>query len=188
MSSIPVRYEVLHQLLEPVNLRRVHLVLPVDIIKLSNFAPRKPPHVGKLSFEMVIGSPDGTQVGIVAEILQTEPALLRLHKRLNSKAVQEQSDESKTDATLTTLQLACGMRGWKEAEALSEALKTDSTLVSLNLHDNAVGEKGAQALSEALKINSTLTFLDIDSNSIRDKGERHFLGYSRTTRRWPLWT
>ncbi|KAF9970399.1 hypothetical protein BGZ75_002296, partial [Mortierella antarctica] len=131
LSSISTRYEVLHRLMNPLNMKSIHIVLPKDVITLSNFTPKKPVHLGKLSFEIVVTS----ELRIYAETIEC-------------------------GSTLTTLYLQDNSIGLGGAQALSEALKTNSTLNTLDLKENNIGSNGAQALSEALKTNSTLTTLD----------------------------
>ncbi|KAF9972774.1 hypothetical protein BGZ75_001360, partial [Mortierella antarctica] len=117
LSSISTRYEVLHRLMNPFNMKSIHIVLPKDLVKLSNFTPKKPPHLRKLSFEIVVSS------------------RLRIH-----------AEAAECGSTLTTLNLGFNSIGSNGAQALSEALKTNSTLTTLNLRDNKIGSNGAQAL------------------------------------------
>ncbi|KAG0361303.1 hypothetical protein BGX24_005366, partial [Mortierella sp. AD032] len=143
LSSIPTRYEVLYRIMNPPNMKSIHIVLPKDLIMLSNFTPRRPPHLHKLSFEMAVA-----------------PAF-RIHAEM-----------LETGSIATTLYLWDNSMGSNRAQALAQALKTSSTLTTLNVtdyffsHKSPIRDSGAQALAEALKTNSTLTTLNLGSNSI----------------------
>ncbi|KAF9576927.1 hypothetical protein EC968_000052 [Mortierella alpina] len=194
LSSISTRYEVLHRLMDLPNMRSIHIVLPKDLNNLSDFTPKRPSHLRKLSFAMVVGP----KVRIHAEIPETGcmtttwhlwtywmgskgakaladalNILTRLHLSYNSigdHGAQALSGVLKSNSTLTTLELESNSIGDNGAQALSEALKTNSTLTTLDLNSNSIGNNGAQALSEALKRNSTLTNLNLGFNSIGDQG------------------
>ncbi|KAF9945136.1 hypothetical protein BGZ72_001623 [Mortierella alpina] len=171
LSPVPTRYEILDCIMSPPSMKSIHIVLPKDLIKLSNFTPTRPPNLRKLSFEMIFGS--NIRIHIHAEMLDTGSTLTTLNltsKSIASNRGQALSETLKTNSTPTTLNLYSNSMGSNGAQALSEALKTNSTLVKLNLQSNAIGSNGAQALSEALKTNSTLTTLSLLDNSIGSKG------------------
>ncbi|KAF9569512.1 hypothetical protein EC968_002599 [Mortierella alpina] len=189
LSLVPTRYEALYRLMDPPNIRSIHFVLPSDLNIVSNFTLKRPPHLRKLSFALLVVS----DVRIHAEVLETgstvttlrlvnywmgssedqalTDAALDLERRsLGDDGVRALSVALKTNATLATLNLSLNSIGDKGAQALSEALKTNSTLTTLNLKRNSIGDRGAQALSEALTTNSTLTTLALGDNSIGDNG------------------
>ncbi|KAF9963562.1 hypothetical protein BGZ70_007336 [Mortierella alpina] len=170
-SPIPTRYEVLSRILQPLNMKSVHIVLPRSLIKLSNFSPKRPPHLRKLSFEMVVGS----NFRVHAETLETESTrttLYRLGSSVGLNGAEALSKALKTNSTLTTLDFSSITIGDNGAQALSEALKTNSTLTTLDLKDNSIGDSGTQALAEALKTNATLTSLNLEDNSFGPDGVR----------------
>ncbi|KAF9272103.1 hypothetical protein BGZ68_002708, partial [Mortierella alpina] len=103
LSSLPTRYEILCRITNPPNMKSIHIVLPKDIIKLSNFNPRRPPHLRKLSFEMVVG---GSDLRIYTEALKTGSNAITLYW----------GNSTRVDG----------------AKALAEALKTNSALTTLN--------------------------------------------------------
>ncbi|KAF9948732.1 hypothetical protein BGZ70_002078 [Mortierella alpina] len=156
LSSISTKYEVVHRLMDPPNMKSIHIVLPKDLITLSSFTPKKRPHLRKLSFEMILDS-GHFDLGIY-------------HSYLGGRGAQALSEALKINSTMNTLNLWNNSIGGNGAQALSEALRTHSTLTTLNLSNNSIGDNGAQALSEALKINSTLTTLNLSNNSIGDNG------------------
>ncbi|KAF9576918.1 hypothetical protein EC968_000043 [Mortierella alpina] len=193
-SSMPTRYEVLYRLMSPPNLKSICIVLPEDLVKLSDFIPKRPSHLRKVSFAIVVGP----KVRIHAEILETGVTLttldlwddsiessrtkalagsLSMSTRLDlkrnvieAKVAQELWKALKANSTLTMLDLDNNSIGDQGAQALFEALKANSTLTMLYLDNNSVGDHGAQALSEALKNNSKLATLYLQSNSIGGKG------------------
>ncbi|KAK3811429.1 MAG: hypothetical protein J3R72DRAFT_74317 [Linnemannia gamsii] len=134
-------------------MKSIHIVLPKDLIKLSNFTPKRPPHLRKLSFEMVIVS----AIRVHAEMLET-------------------------GSTATTLYLWDNSMESNRAQALAEALKASLTLTTLDLWSNSIGSDGAKALAEARKTNSTLTTLNLNNNSIRDDGAKALIEVSKTAR------
>ncbi|KAG0271686.1 hypothetical protein BGZ95_000468 [Linnemannia exigua] len=159
------------------HMKLIHIVLPMDLVELSNLQPKRVFFQPKLSFEVVSGL-DEVEVGKsrlqrLAEILQTNSALITLSLCQNSikqNGAVALSEALKTNSTLTTLILTRNSIGDKGAMALSEALKTNSTLTTLYLSSDSIGVNGAAALSEALKINSTLTTLNLYDNSIEENG------------------
>jgi len=173
LSSPSLKYAGLYRLLEPHNLKIVHIVLPSEFVKVSNFTPRIPPHLHKLSFEIAIGSSEDKEIRVLGEALGNHPPRITLH--LRDKAGGEKADQAhqrvlETNTTLTSLNLHRSSIRDKGLQALSEAFKTDSSLISLNLQSNHIGDKGVVALSEILKTNSTLTSLDLQYNTIASKG------------------
>ncbi|CAO3568753.1 unnamed protein product [Mortierella alpina] len=169
LSSKAARYEVLGRILQLLNMKSVHIILPTSLIKLSNFTPQSPPHLRKLSFEMAVGS----TIRVHAETLETGPTVTTLYPLGSSvglSGAQALSEALTTSSTLTTLDFSSSKIGDNGAQALSEALKTNSTLITLDLSSNAVGSDGAEALAEALKTNSTLTILDLTDNAIGHGG------------------
>ncbi|KAF9952250.1 hypothetical protein BGZ70_000672 [Mortierella alpina] len=171
LSSLPTRYQALSRIFNIPNMTSIHIVLPKSLIKLSNFSPKRPPHLRKLSFEMVIA----LGIRIHAEMLETGSTVNTLYRRINtgsieSSEVQALSETLRNNSILTTLNLYGNSIGANGAQALSEALKTNSTLTTLDLYGNSIGDDGVRALSEALKTNLTLTTLDLYGNSIGDDG------------------
>ncbi|KAG0344422.1 hypothetical protein BG004_004497 [Podila humilis] len=174
LSSIPARYEALYRITNPPNLKSVHIVLPKDLVKLSNFTPKRPSHLDKLSFEMVVASTIRVHAGI-DEHDSTVTSLYRWDKSIvfysGTGALSALLSESlKVKSTLTNLDLKNAMIDDNGIQALSEALKTNATLMSLELEFNLIGSNGAQALAEALKMNSTLTTLRLKKNATGPNG------------------
>ncbi|KAF9279704.1 hypothetical protein BGZ88_012603 [Linnemannia elongata] len=172
LSSISTRYEVLYGLLELPNLKSIHVVFPDDLVKLSNFTPKRPPHLHKLSFELVVGVRrfSEKEVRVLAEILKNSSTLITIYLWDNSigeKGAHALDEALKTTSTLTALDYMDISIKRNGAQALTEAFKTNSTADHFGLEIPL--KKGAQALAEALKTNSTLTALDI-STMIGDKG------------------
>ncbi|KAF9944994.1 hypothetical protein BGZ72_001783, partial [Mortierella alpina] len=171
LLSASARYEVLSRIMEHPNMRMIHIVLPKDLIKLSNFPPKRPSHLHKLSFEMVPGPIGGKEFGVLSETLRTNATLTILDLRGNSigdNGALALSEALKINSTLTTLDLWNNSIGDNGAQALSEALKTNSTLTTLDLRGNSIWFKGLLAFSEAFKTNSTMTTLDLRSNLFKD--------------------
>ncbi|KAF9921186.1 hypothetical protein BGZ67_000690, partial [Mortierella alpina] len=169
LSSISTRYEVFYHLMNPLNMKSIHTVLPKNLITLSNFTPKKPPHLRKLSFEIVVAS----KLHIHAEAVDLGSTVSTLYLQETSielSGAQALSETLKTNSTMTSLDLFGISIGSNGAQALSEALKTNSTLTTLNLVSNSIADNGAQALFEALKTNSTLTTLNLGYNSIGSNG------------------
>ncbi|KAF9939123.1 hypothetical protein BGZ70_006479, partial [Mortierella alpina] len=92
------RYEVLGRILNPLNMKSIHMVLPRNLIKLSNFTPKRPSHLRKLSFEILVG----------------------IKHRIHAETLE-------TGSIVTTLYLWDSSVGSNGAQALGEALKTNST-------------------------------------------------------------
>ncbi|CAO3564082.1 unnamed protein product [Mortierella alpina] len=194
LTSIPVRYEALYRIMDPPNMKSIHIVLPEDLIEPSNFTPKRPPHLREISFAIPVGSwiyvqvealepgststtwhlRDGSERSnkplTLTEGLSTRTSLDFSGDSIGNKGAEALSEALKINSTVTALGLRCTSIGGKGAQALSEALKTNSTLTTLDLASNWIGANGAQALSEAFKINSTLTTLFLRHNSIGDKG------------------
>ncbi|KAF9960383.1 hypothetical protein BGZ70_008620 [Mortierella alpina] len=169
LSSIQTQYQALGRILNPLNMRSIHIVLPVDLIKLSNFTPKRPPHLRKLSFEMAIV----TNIRVHTEMLETGSTVTSTYlytSSIKSSEVQALSKALTTSLILNTLDLKGKSIEPYVAQALSEALKTNLTLITLNLYSNSIGDNGARALSEALRTNSTLRTLDLGWNSIETNG------------------
>ncbi|GJJ68410.1 hypothetical protein EMPS_00756 [Entomortierella parvispora] len=170
-SSVHSRYAPLSRLMEPFQLRSVHLILPEDIIRLSNFTPTRPSHLYKLTFEMILGRrADGKVAKVFAEVSKSNSTLVSCYCSTEEKGAQALWQALKTHWTLAALILAGFSIRENGAQALAEALKTNSALTTLDLRTNSIRDLGAQALSEVLKTNSTLTTLDIGSNKIGDLG------------------
>ncbi|CAO3564071.1 unnamed protein product [Mortierella alpina] len=166
LTSTPVRYEALYPIMDPPNMKSIHIVPPRDFIDISNFTPKRPSHLRKLTFALLVGP----QIYVQAEALETGSTSTTWHLGDGSERSKKPLTLTEELSTRTSLDLSRNSIGDKEAQALSEALKTNSTLTSLSFCSNSIGDKGAQALSEALKTNSTLTSLSFYSNSIGDKG------------------
>ncbi|OAQ29440.1 RNI-like protein [Linnemannia elongata AG-77] len=175
LSSISTRYEVLYGLLELPNLKSIHIVFPDDLVKLSNFTPKRPPHLHKLSFELVIGVRrfSEKEVRVLAEILKNSSTLITIYLWDNSfgeKGAHALDEALKTTSALTALDYMNISIKRNGAQALTEAFKTNSTLTILDLNFLSVGDEGAQDLAEALKTNSTLTTLNLSCSSVGEKG------------------
>ncbi|KAF9176809.1 hypothetical protein BGZ51_009621 [Haplosporangium sp. Z 767] len=167
------QYEALLRIIELLNMKIIHMVLPKEFVKLSRFQPKKSSHLCKLSFEIVAISIGGKEFGILAEALKANSTLTTLNLKWDSigdNGAQALSEALKANSTLTILSLERNSIESNGAQALSEALKANSTLTTLDLGCNSIGDNGAQALSEALRTNSTLTTLSLDRNSIGDNG------------------
>ncbi|KAG0196550.1 hypothetical protein BGX28_009996, partial [Mortierella sp. GBA30] len=167
------QYGVFDRIIEAPSIRMVHIVLPMDLVKLSGLQSKRLSHFPKISFEVLWGICEEKEVRRLAETLKTNSTLTTLD--LSSNSIGENgaialSEALKTNSTLTTLHLKRNSIGDNGAVALSEALNTNSTVTTLNLSYNSIGDNGAVALSETLKTNSTLTILDLRNNSIRDDG------------------
>ena len=108
-------------------MRTIHIILPKDLVKLSNFAPQRPSHLRKLSFEILVSS------------------TVRIH-----------AEELETGSTETRIYLWDNSIEYNRTQALGGALKNSSTLISLDLQHSSIGPEGAKALAEALKTNSTV--------------------------------
>ncbi|KAF9119988.1 hypothetical protein BGW39_011751, partial [Mortierella sp. 14UC] len=172
------RQQSLARIINLPSMKMIHIVLPMELVKLSSLQPKSLTLPPKLSFEVV------SRQGGVEELgkrgLTRLAELLNTHSTLSTLCLQNYSIENngavvlatalKTNSTLTTLDLARNSIGDNSAETLSEALMTNSALTTLDLRNNSIGDKGAVALSGALKTNSTLTILDLSDNSITDSG------------------
>ncbi|KAF9569199.1 hypothetical protein EC968_002670 [Mortierella alpina] len=171
LSSLPTRYEILCRVTNPPNMRSIHIVLPKDIIKLSNFNPSRPPHLRKLSFEMAVG---GSDLRMYTEAFKTGSNAITLYWGNSTRVdgAQALAEALKTNSALTSLNLYNSWIGSDGATALAEVLKTNSALTSLNLYSNAIGDDGAKALAEALTTNSALTYLNLRQNSIGSEGAK----------------
>ncbi|KAF9177180.1 hypothetical protein BGZ51_009033, partial [Haplosporangium sp. Z 767] len=171
LISTPAPYEPLVRIMEHINMKIIHIVLPKEFVKLSSLQPTQSSRLPKLSLKIVmIGR---NELGILAETLKTNTTLTTLDLGNNSikdNGALALSDALKTNSTLITLNLGNNSIGDKGAVALSDALKTNSTLITLNLRFNSIGVNGAVALSDVLKTNSTLTTLNLEKNSIGDNG------------------
>ena len=174
VSPKSVRYGGVYRLLEPPNLKAIHIVLPMDLVELSNFTPRKPSHLRDLSYEIALGSYEGNpgkEVRVHTEVRETNAKVTTVYMWDNS--TKERGAFSKSEAirsTPTILHLPNHMAGEKGTRTLSEGLKSNSTAATLTLYNNSIGEKGAKAISEALKNNSTLATLILYNNFIGDRG------------------
>ena len=115
LLSTPAKYEPLYLLLKPDNLISVHLVLPQDLIKLSDFTPRRPPHLHKLTFELLVGvTQNGAkQFRVLSEILNTKSTTISWYQSTGEKGAQALSEALKTNSTLTTLDIQYYSIGYK---------------------------------------------------------------------------
>jgi len=167
------RYQVLSSIIELSSLDTIHIVLPKDFDMLSNFHPRHPPHLPRLSFELVAESFGIKELRLLSKALRTNSTLTTLNlkeNKIGDAGAQALSEALETNKTMTTLDLSDNEIGDAGAQALSDALMTNNILTLLGLKKNKIGDAGAQALSEALKTNKTLTKLDLQDNSIWFKG------------------
>ncbi|KAK3848092.1 MAG: hypothetical protein J3R72DRAFT_518798 [Linnemannia gamsii] len=164
--STSARYAALVRIVGHHNMKMIHIALPKDLVKLSDFPSKTPPHFHKLSFAMATRSIGVKDLRQLTESLETNSTLTTLNLYSNSigeNGAQALAEALKTNSTLTTLNLINNSIGQNGAQALAEVLKTNSTLTTLDLGGNSIGENGAQALAEALKTNSTLTTLRSDN-------------------------
>ncbi|KAF9369140.1 hypothetical protein BGX21_006140, partial [Mortierella sp. AD011] len=130
LLGTPIQYATLFHIVELPNTKKVHVVLPKELVKLSDFKPKGQFDLHKLSCEMVAESMREKEFETLVETLKTNSILVNLNLKYNS------------------------IRN-KGAQALSEALKTNSTLTILDLRHNSIGDNGAQTLYDALKTNLT---------------------------------
>ncbi|KAG0261637.1 hypothetical protein BGZ95_004182, partial [Linnemannia exigua] len=157
------------------SMKKIHIILPMDLFELSSLQPKRLSFPPKFSIELVPRQ-GGFNLGeeelqTLAETLKTNSPLITLD--LNSNPIGSNGAVTPSEALkfkLTTLNLYGNSIGDNGAVALSEALKTNSTLTTLSLYGQWIGDNGSVALSEALKTNSTLTTLSFYGNSIGDKG------------------
>ncbi|KAF9157499.1 hypothetical protein BGX20_003917, partial [Mortierella sp. AD010] len=145
LLATSTQYETLFHIMELPNTKKVHVVLPKELVRLSDFKPKGKFDLHKLSCEMVAESMRGKEFETLVETLKTSSILVNLNLSYNS----------------------IGPNG---ARVLSDALKASSTLTTLDLYNNSIGDNGAQVLSDALKTNSTLTTLNLEANSIGSNG------------------
>ncbi|KAF9995335.1 hypothetical protein BGZ79_010970 [Entomortierella chlamydospora] len=183
LIAASTQYETLFHIVELPNTKRVHVVLPNELAKLSDFKPKRPSDLHKLSYAQgrldsdslalrnsLIGDNGAQALSEALKVNSTLTTLSLYNNSVRDNGAQALSEALKTNSTLTTLDLTFNSIGSDGAQALSEALKTNSTLTTLDLTNNSIGSDGAQALSEALKTNSTLTTLDLYDNSIGSSG------------------
>ncbi|KAG0334005.1 hypothetical protein BG000_008716 [Podila horticola] len=177
LLSTSAQCEILIRIIECPHMKTIHMVLPKEFIKLLNFQPITPPHLLKLSFELMAESIGGKSFGRLAEALKTNSTLTTLDLMRNSigdTGAQALAEALKTNSTLIALDLQNNSIGDSGAQALAEALETNSTLTTLELKVNSIGDIGAKALAQALKINLSLTTLDLRRNKIWYKGLLEF--------------
>ncbi|KAF9201931.1 hypothetical protein BGZ59_002435, partial [Podila verticillata] len=170
LFSTSAQFGALFRFSELPNMKKIHIVLPQEFVKILSF---RPAHPHKLSFELLTGRLGEKEFGILAKTLRANSTLTILNLQSNSigaNGAQALAEALKTNSTLTTLNLDNNLIGDNGAQALAEVLKTNSTLTTLNLDNNRIGDNGAQALAEALKTNSTLTTLNLQENKIWYKG------------------
>lgn len=102
--------------------------------------------------------------------------------------VRDKSTTStKSNTTLTTLDLSANSIAPEGAQSLSNALKSNTTLTTLGaLNRNAnLGSEGAQSLNDALKSNTTLTTLSPEFVAFLDTGSPiSFITRSAAERYW----
>ncbi|KAF9177010.1 hypothetical protein BGZ51_009289, partial [Haplosporangium sp. Z 767] len=173
LQSTSTPYEVLVRIIEHLNMKIIHIVIPSDLVEIVSLQPKRLSHLTKLSFEVQAKAAERYKLKILTKALRSNSALTILDLGDNSIGFNEAAALAKalkTNSTLTALNLSSNSIKANGAAALSEALQTNSTLTTLNLDHNSIGDNGAVALSEALRTNSTLTTLDLDRNSIRANG------------------
>ncbi|KAF9425123.1 hypothetical protein BGZ76_003407, partial [Entomortierella beljakovae] len=156
LLSTSTEYEILLRIAELASMKLIHIILPNDFIKLSNFQPKISPQLRRLTIELDLEKNRRDAVSLFPQSLNSE-----FKHFLNTL---------KTNTTLTSLNLRNNVIGNEGALTLSKALKTSTVLTCLNLMNNLIGKEGALALSEALKTNTTLTDLYLGYNSIEKKG------------------
>ncbi|KAG0020121.1 hypothetical protein BGZ82_011691 [Podila clonocystis] len=169
LFSTSAHCEVLIRITALPQMKTIHVVLPTDFIKLSDFQPKTPSHLCKISFELIVESIGGKEFGRLVEALKTNSTLTTLKLLSNSigdKGAQALSEALKINTTLATLDLRYTSIGDNGAQALAEALKTNTTLTTLDLRNTSIGDNGAQALADALKTNSTLAILRYRSDPV----------------------
>lgn len=138
------RYKALSRITELWSVKTLHIVLPKDYVMLSDFHPRRPSHIPKLSFVLIAGSFGGKELELLAEAF-------------------------KTNSTLATVDLRQNSIGSEGAQSLAEALKTNFTLTTLYLGNNSrndpyprvqnLSEQGVGACTKLLRILLSFTTL-----------------------------
>ncbi|KAG0311255.1 hypothetical protein BGZ99_010307 [Dissophora globulifera] len=167
------RYDILLRIMELPNMRMIHIALPREYIKISEFQPKRLSRLHQLSLDIARNTMGVKEIKALAKALETNSTLTSLDfwgNSIGDSGAQVLSVALKMNATLVSLNLQHNSIKGDGVQALSEALKINSTLITLNLRDNSVGDNGAQALSQALKINSTLITLNLRDNSVGDSG------------------
>ncbi|KAG0372829.1 hypothetical protein BGX24_012518, partial [Mortierella sp. AD032] len=172
------RQQALGGCINHTSVKMIHIIVPIDLVELSNLNPKRLSLPPKLYFELVPRQREVKEHGRrelkrlvgAPKANSTLTTLDLIRNSIGDTGVVALSEVLKINSTLTILDLKNNSIGVGRAVALSEALKTNSTLTTLNLINNSIGVNGAVALSEALKTNSTLTTLDLTKNSIRDGG------------------
>ncbi|KAL1520434.1 hypothetical protein AB1Y20_022017 [Prymnesium parvum] len=112
----------------------------------------------------------------IAEALKTNATLTSLDLAANdigAEGAAHIAEALKTNTTLTSLHLYGNKIEAEGAAHIAEALKTNATLTSLHLYGNNIGAEGAAHVAEALKTNATLTSLDLGWNKIGAEGAAH---------------
>jgi len=141
LPSVSARYEPLRMVLEPNNLHSLHLALPLDLIRPSNFITRRPPHLTRLTLELKVGVNKGfdfyKRVRVLSEIPNINSATISWYPSTGKKGEQALFDAFKA-STLATLEISQYLIREKEAQVLFEALKINSTLTTLNLRNNSI--------------------------------------------------
>ncbi|KAF9905911.1 hypothetical protein BX616_000889, partial [Lobosporangium transversale] len=170
LLSTSTRYEILVRIMELINLRTIDIVLPPNLIELSNLRPKRSPYLKDLSVRLRPRKMATTELRVLLKSLKADPALTSLDLRDNSignGGALALSEALKTNKTLTTLDLMGNSIGKEGALALLEALKVNRTLLNLDLDFGPLGKEGALLLS---KINTTLTTLNFSSKPIGEEG------------------
>ncbi|KAI8604942.1 hypothetical protein EDD21DRAFT_411569 [Dissophora ornata] len=189
LLSISTRHEILVRIMEHTNMKKIHIVLFKDFVKLSSLQPKRSSHLSKISFDVKLSSIQASEFRVFVNSLKTNTTLTTLNLgdcSIGNEGTLALSEALNTNTTLTTLDLGYNLIGNEGALALSEALKTNTALTTLNLRDNSIGNEGALALSEALKTNTTLTSLNLQYNSFGNEGARALTNVSKASGRYVL--
>ncbi|KAF9208864.1 hypothetical protein BGZ49_007297 [Haplosporangium sp. Z 27] len=177
---LSTRYEILVRIIELTNMKKIHIVLSKDFIKLSSLQHKRSPYLPKISFEMIPLKIGASNFRELVNSLKTNATLTTLN--LGSRSFENRITRLSKAMWkgVTAYDLSAFIRDFERsgrnlignegALALSEALKINATLITLNLGSNLIGYEGALALSEALKTNATLTTLGLKDNSIGNEG------------------
>ncbi|KAF9369003.1 hypothetical protein CPC16_004876, partial [Podila verticillata] len=105
LFSTSAQFGVLFRFSELPTMKKIHIVLPQEFVKLLSF---RPAHPHKLSFELLIGRFGEKELGILAKTLRANSTLITLNldnNRIGVNGVQALAEALKTNSTLTTLDL-----------------------------------------------------------------------------------
>ncbi|KAF9992735.1 hypothetical protein BGZ79_002715, partial [Entomortierella chlamydospora] len=84
LLATSTQYETLYHIVELPNTKRVHVVLPKELVKLSDFKPKGQLDLHKLSCEMIAESMEEREFETLVKALKTNSILITLNLRYNS--------------------------------------------------------------------------------------------------------